>query len=440
MGHEPGTTFDVADGAMFGRADGADIRVEDPFASSSHARIYNRGGAMYLEDMGSTNGTHLNGRKVQVRRAAPHGRHDPHRRQRIPLRGVARWRFASSSRPAAPTWAASGPRTRTRSPSARRCSRSRTAWAARKAGEVASAVAVEAVERARESGEPAEAQLAGIVRDANRRIYDLAVADESRRGMGTTLTLAKVHGDEVSLAPRGRQPRVPHARRRARAAHPRPLARRGARAERPDHAGGRRAPPAALDHHARARPRAGRGGGHLHAGRPRGRRLPDLLGRPHVDDLGRRGHLDPAVRAVAGRRGRGARPGREPERRQGQHHGDPVPARRGRCRRGGGHDRAGARGRRDDRRRPPRRRHPGRGGGGGAGRRRRRTRPSSTGARSRSSRVEPRPAPARRGLGAAADALGSASRSGWCCWRPWSAASTWRAARSTSSARTTAGS
>jgi len=69
-----------------------------------------------------------------------------------------------------------------------------------KAGEVASAVAVEAVEQARESSEPIEAQLAGIVRDANRRIYELAVADESRRGMGTTLTLAKVHGGEVSLA------------------------------------------------------------------------------------------------------------------------------------------------------------------------------------------------------------------------------------------------
>ena len=69
-----------------------------------------------------------------------------------------------------------------------------------KAGEVASAVAVEAVEAAKESGEPAEAQLAGIVREANRRIYELAVADESRRGMGTTLTLAKLHGDEVSLA------------------------------------------------------------------------------------------------------------------------------------------------------------------------------------------------------------------------------------------------
>jgi protein phosphatase len=69
-----------------------------------------------------------------------------------------------------------------------------------KAGEVASAVAVEAVEQARESSEPIEAQLAGIVRDANRRIYELAVADESRRGMGTTLTLAKVHDEEVSLA------------------------------------------------------------------------------------------------------------------------------------------------------------------------------------------------------------------------------------------------
>jgi pSer/pThr/pTyr-binding forkhead associated (FHA) protein len=65
MGHEPGTTFDVREGALFGRSDGADIRVEDPFASSSHARIDNRGGALYLEDMGSTNGTYLNGHKVQ---------------------------------------------------------------------------------------------------------------------------------------------------------------------------------------------------------------------------------------------------------------------------------------------------------------------------------------------------------------------------------------
>ena len=69
-----------------------------------------------------------------------------------------------------------------------------------KAGEVASALAVEAVKSAGDSGEPVEEQLAAIVRSANRRIYDLAVADESRRGMGTTLTLVKVHDDEISIA------------------------------------------------------------------------------------------------------------------------------------------------------------------------------------------------------------------------------------------------
>ena len=65
LGHEPGTTFDLSDGVTFGRSDGADIRVDDPFASSAHARIFDRGGFMYLEDMGSTNGTYLNGRQVK---------------------------------------------------------------------------------------------------------------------------------------------------------------------------------------------------------------------------------------------------------------------------------------------------------------------------------------------------------------------------------------
>jgi PPM family protein phosphatase len=68
-----------------------------------------------------------------------------------------------------------------------------------KAGEVASAMATEVFEGERDSGEPAEVQLARILREANRRIYDLAVADESHRGMGTTLTAAKVTGDEISL-------------------------------------------------------------------------------------------------------------------------------------------------------------------------------------------------------------------------------------------------
>src|SRR5688500_3356958 len=65
MGHEPGTSFDVGNGATMGRSDGADINVDDPFASSAHARIFQRGDFMYVEDMGSTNGTYLNGRQLR---------------------------------------------------------------------------------------------------------------------------------------------------------------------------------------------------------------------------------------------------------------------------------------------------------------------------------------------------------------------------------------
>jgi pSer/pThr/pTyr-binding forkhead associated (FHA) protein len=66
MGLEPGTSFDLADGATMGRADGSDIEIDDPFASSVHARVFPRGQFMYIEDMGSTNGTYLNGRRLRA--------------------------------------------------------------------------------------------------------------------------------------------------------------------------------------------------------------------------------------------------------------------------------------------------------------------------------------------------------------------------------------
>ena len=65
LGHEPGTTFDLADGALMGRADSAEVQIDDPFASSAHARIFPRDDFMYVEDMGSTNGTYLNGRQLR---------------------------------------------------------------------------------------------------------------------------------------------------------------------------------------------------------------------------------------------------------------------------------------------------------------------------------------------------------------------------------------
>jgi pSer/pThr/pTyr-binding forkhead associated (FHA) protein len=66
MGYEPGTVLDVSNGATMGRGDSSDIRVDDPFASSAHARIFPRGDFMYVEDMGSTNGTYLNGRQLRT--------------------------------------------------------------------------------------------------------------------------------------------------------------------------------------------------------------------------------------------------------------------------------------------------------------------------------------------------------------------------------------
>lgn len=59
-GHSAGMEYDLLEGAVLGRGDQAEIRLEDPFASSRHARISRQGGAMVLEDLGSTNGTYLN--------------------------------------------------------------------------------------------------------------------------------------------------------------------------------------------------------------------------------------------------------------------------------------------------------------------------------------------------------------------------------------------
>jgi hypothetical protein len=64
MGYEPGVELDLNGGITMGRATSADVRIDDPFASAAHARIFPRGQFMYIEDMGSTNGTFLNGRQL----------------------------------------------------------------------------------------------------------------------------------------------------------------------------------------------------------------------------------------------------------------------------------------------------------------------------------------------------------------------------------------
>ena len=58
-GHRSGVAYDLTDGATLGRGD-VEIRLEDPYASTRHARISREGRVLVLEDLGSTNGTYLN--------------------------------------------------------------------------------------------------------------------------------------------------------------------------------------------------------------------------------------------------------------------------------------------------------------------------------------------------------------------------------------------
>jgi len=50
---------------LIGRADDSTLVLTDDFASSRHARLTNRSGQWYVEDLGSTNGTYLDQQRVQ---------------------------------------------------------------------------------------------------------------------------------------------------------------------------------------------------------------------------------------------------------------------------------------------------------------------------------------------------------------------------------------
>jgi len=63
-GLDPGERFDLFGGMSIGRSPDADVRIEDRFASGIHARAYSRGASYYVEDMNSTNGTFLNGARL----------------------------------------------------------------------------------------------------------------------------------------------------------------------------------------------------------------------------------------------------------------------------------------------------------------------------------------------------------------------------------------
>ncbi len=63
-GDKKGRSFDLGEEFTIGRADKCHLVLDDSYVSQMHARIFARDGSYLVEDLGSTNGTYLNRRRI----------------------------------------------------------------------------------------------------------------------------------------------------------------------------------------------------------------------------------------------------------------------------------------------------------------------------------------------------------------------------------------
>ncbi|MGH2787209.1 MAG: FHA domain-containing protein FhaB/FipA [Actinomycetota bacterium] len=61
-----GKTFELGDELTIGRAEKCHLVLDDTYVSQVHARIFAKNNTFMLEDLGSTNGTYLNRRRINA--------------------------------------------------------------------------------------------------------------------------------------------------------------------------------------------------------------------------------------------------------------------------------------------------------------------------------------------------------------------------------------
>ena len=184
-----GRTYDLDDELTIGRSPGCGVSMpEDIYTSTLHARLFRRDDQLWVEDLGSTNGTFVNSRADHPGGAPRQGRPAPDRLHRV--RGLAVTVLRSGS-------ATDVGRVRTVNQDLPLERPNLYAVAdgmgGHVGGEVAARVAVETLEHAFERA-PTVAGLREAFSEANAAVWHESQANADLRGMGTTLTAMALVG------------------------------------------------------------------------------------------------------------------------------------------------------------------------------------------------------------------------------------------------------